>query len=130
MAFTVVIAIYGAAHVIRGHHHRRFQHERDRVQRLSRLVESQVGGSVTAVDMTQGTWSVAAGVVLELYKDAVTISVADRWLFLFGSPLMAKERAGVELLFTEAAEQAALAGDPGYRLIGEDQGVFVYTRTP
>jgi hypothetical protein len=80
--------------------------------------------------MTQGTWSVAAGVVLELYKDAVTISVADRWLFLFGSPLMAKERAGVELLFTEAAEQAALAGDPGYRLIGEDQGVFVYTRTP
>jgi hypothetical protein len=130
MAFTVVIAIYGAAHVIRGHHHRRFQHERDRVQRLSSLVESQVGGSVTAVDMTQGTWSVAAGVVLELYKDAVTISVADRWLFLFGSPLMAKERAGVELLFTEAAEQAALAGDPGYRLIGEDQGVFVYTRTP
>ena len=130
-AFTLFMAVYGASHVWRGHHHRRFQPERDRVQRLSGIVVQQVaGGALTAVDMTQSTWSVASGVVLELYKAAESISVHDRWIFLFGKPLMARDQASVELMFADTAQHAALAGDSGYRLIGEDEGVFVYTRTP
>jgi hypothetical protein len=130
-AFTIALAVYGAAHILQGHHHRRFQPERDRVQRLAEVVERQVpAGALTAFDMTQGTWSVAAGVVLELYKEADAISVHDRWLFLFGKPLMARDPASVELMFADAAQHANLAGDSGYRLIGEDEGVFVYARMP
>lgn len=131
-AFTAIVGASGAWHIAQGHHRDRFADERAAVHALSDALRasfnaSPSGGGVR-VDMGQDAWPIAAGLVLELYKRGIDVTVADDWVPVFGPPMASNGRETTEIVVADAERNSRLQADARYRLVGSANGISVYRR--
>lgn len=126
------VGVLGASHILAGHHLQRFAAERQQVARLA----DPVLGSVAAdgvpdrvrVEIAQDAWPIAAGLILELYKRGIEVSVADAWVTLCGPPMAPTDRETVELFVADPSMADVLHADTRYQRVATDGNVFVFRR--
>lgn len=131
-AFIAIVAAHGGRHIAAGHHRDRFAGERTTVQNLANALRASFNvapsGGAVRVDMAQDAWPIAAGLVLELYKRDIDVTVADEWVSLFGPPLASNGHETTELVVADADAARVLAADGRYELVASAAGVAVYRR--
>src|SRR5690606_14271966 len=88
---------------------------------------SPSGGAVR-VDMAQDAWPIAAGLVLELYKRDIDVTVADDWVSLFGPPLAPNGRETTGLVVADADAVRTLEADGRYQFVASVNGIALYRR--
>jgi hypothetical protein len=71
------------------------------------------------------SWGIAAGVLLELYKDGVPFSVERAWQFMFGPQFAPNATDGV-VVFGDASYEAIARDAPGCALLAESNGTYVF----
>ena len=126
-----VLAGYGATHLWQGHHQSRFTDERIAVRELVRALDSRLGkgaGLDTAVrvDIGQGAWQIAAGVVLELYKRGEAVTVTDAWVPLFGPPMAPTGSETIDVVVADEGRHAELQRDSRFELVASERGAYLY----
>jgi len=131
-AFIAIVAAHGGRHIANGHHRERFAVERTTVQQLSNALRASFNvspsGGAVRVDMAQDAWPIAAGLVLELYKRGIDVTVADEWVSLFGPPLASTGHETTELVVADAEAERVLEADGRYRFVASVNGIVVYRR--
>jgi hypothetical protein len=76
------------------------------------------------------TWTMAAGVGLQLVKHGHPVRVPPEWVFMFGKPCRIKGDERAAVVFMRAAEGNAFAADhPAARLIASNDLYAVFVRT-
>lgn len=130
--FVVALSIHGTRHLVLGHQQARFAADvaatADLVSALRARMKEDGHDVPVLVNMTLDTWSVAAGVVLELYKAGSAVTVAPEWTFLFGHPLAATGREGLEAMIVEDTSAQELQRSPGYQPAGESGRIRLFVR--
>lgn len=80
--------------------------------------------------ISQESWGIVAGVLLQLYKRDVRIFVARPWLFMFGDQFSATEPADAIFTFGGDSLQGEARENPDYTFIAARSGVYVYESAP
>jgi hypothetical protein len=76
------------------------------------------------------TWTLAAGVGLQLVKHGHSVRVPPEWVFMFGKPCRIKGDERAAVVFMRAAEGNAFAAEhPTARLIASNDVYAVFVRT-
>jgi hypothetical protein len=73
----------------------------------------------------EGMWAISAGLVLQMKRRHVPVSVAPEMVFLFGENLVADGREDLLLIVARRAEHEELAKLPFHITLAESAGVFV-----
>ena len=76
------------------------------------------------VAIDQGSWGLAAGVLLQLQKAGVAYAVDDDWLPMFTESARATGHERVALSISGAAHHVMLGGQPGTAAVAERDPVF------
>jgi hypothetical protein len=133
VALIVGLAVFGATHLLEGHQQARFSDQIADVRTLSDEVRAQLAkrglaGRPLRINLTQPAWSVGAGVILELYKAGVPVSVTGDVGFVYGPALAPTGREVAELLIAERPPQELLTGPPAFEFVGASRDVSIYVR--
>jgi hypothetical protein len=133
-AFVTGLAVFGTVHFLEGHQQSRFSDEVADVRTLADDVQVQIAkrglaGQPLRIDVTQPAWAIAAGVILELYKAGVPVSVTGDVGFVYGPALAPTGREVAELLIAEQPSQKLLEGPPAFEFVAESRDVSIYVRT-
>jgi hypothetical protein len=80
------------------------------------------------VRLTQETWSVTAGVYLELAKRGHQVAIESQWIFMFGPDAAANSEEDSEVVIAADGGHPADVPVETYLLIGEWSGVTVRAR--
>jgi len=87
------------------------------------LARRQIERPLIKID--EASWSLAAGVLLQLQKRGVAYAVDDAWIPMFTDMARTTGREGAILLVAGAAQHVVLKGEPGVVTIAENDPVFV-----
>jgi hypothetical protein len=133
VALSVGLAVFGTTHLLEGHQQARFSDQIADVRTLAGEVQAQLAArGLTSqplrIRLTQPAWSVGAGVILELYKAGVPLSVAGDIQFVYGPALAPTGREVAELLIADQPSQKLLAGPPTFEFVGASHDVSIYVR--
>lgn len=130
--FVAGVGTSGASHIRDGHHRQRFSAERQRVATLAAAVRASVAVSGqqerVRVNIGQEAWPIAAGLILDLYKRGVEVTVVADWVSLCGPPMQPSGRETIELLVADDATRMSLPFETPYQLIASDGDTYVYRR--
>jgi len=77
------------------------------------------------VDIDQGSWNLAAGVLLQLQKAGITYAVDDDWLPMFTEAARATGGERLVLSVSGAARHVVLRSRPGVQTVIESDPVYV-----
>jgi hypothetical protein len=77
------------------------------------------------VDIDQGSWALAAGVLLQLKKAGLRYSVDDSWLPMFTDAARSDGGESLALSIADRARHVTIAGAPGVTPVVESDPVFV-----